>query len=39
MDVGTSTEEGLPIYGLINFKRELGCMESLKLSFIKNIPG
>jgi hypothetical protein len=33
LDVGTSTLHGEPNTGLINFKRNLGCSESLKLSF------
>jgi hypothetical protein len=37
MDLGTGTEHGVPIYGLINFKRELGCVESLKLSYVKQL--
>lgn len=32
MDVGTSTMNGEPNYGLINFKRNLGFEESLKLT-------
>ncbi len=32
LDVGTSTEDGMPNYGLINFKRGLGFRESLKLT-------
>ena len=31
-DLGTSTIHGEPIYGLINFKRNLGFSESLKLT-------
>ena len=31
-DVGTSSINGEPIYGLINFKRNLGFSESLKLN-------
>lgn len=37
MGLGTSTKDGIPNYGLINFKREMGCIESLKLSFVKRI--
>jgi len=33
LDVGTSTLAGEPNHGLINFKRNLGFSESLKLSF------
>ena len=32
LDVGTSTEDGVPNHGLINFKRGLGFRESLKLT-------
>ena len=37
LDLGTSTIDGVPNYGLINFKREMGCQESLKLTFIKRL--
>jgi hypothetical protein len=37
MGIGTSTKDGIPNYGLISFKREMGCTESLKLSFVKRI--
>jgi hypothetical protein len=33
LDVGTSTVAGVPNHGLIQFKRNLGFVESLKLSF------
>ena len=33
LDVGASTVEGQPNYGLIKFKRDLGFQESLKASF------
>jgi hypothetical protein len=32
LDVGTSTINGEPVYGLVNFKRSLGFSESLKLT-------
>ncbi len=35
LDVGTSTEDGMPNHGLINFKRGLGFRESLKLTMGK----
>ncbi len=35
LDVGTSTEDGMPNYGLINFKRGLGFRESIKLTMGK----
>lgn len=34
LDVGTSTVAGVPNHGLIQFKRNLGFVESLKLSFV-----
>jgi hypothetical protein len=37
MGVGTSTKDGIPNYGLINFKREMGCVDSLKLAFVKRV--
>ena len=37
LDLGTSTIDGVPNYGLINFKRGMGCQESLKLTFIKRL--
>jgi lipid II:glycine glycyltransferase (peptidoglycan interpeptide bridge formation enzyme) len=38
IDFGTSTKDGIPIYGLINFKREIGCFPSLKPSYVRIIP-
>jgi hypothetical protein len=35
LDAGTSTENGIPNYGLVNFKRSLGFRESLKLTMGK----
>lgn len=37
LDVGTSTINGEPNYGLINFKRNLGFSESLKLTLKLNM--
>ncbi len=37
LDLGTSTNHGVPNYGLLNFKREMGCVESLKLTFVKHL--
>lgn len=37
LDVGTSTEDKLPNYGLINFKKGLGFEESLKFRMVKNL--
>ena len=36
VDLGTSTVLGEPNIGLIKFKKNLGCQESLKLSFSKH---
>jgi hypothetical protein len=35
IDFGTATHEGEPIYGLINFKREIGCFPSPKPTYVK----
>jgi hypothetical protein len=35
VDIGTSTNDGLPNYGLIHFKQNLGCEASLKLAYSK----
>jgi hypothetical protein len=35
IDFGTSTKDGEPIYGLMNFKREIGCYPSLKPAYTK----
>jgi len=35
LDIGISTENSKPNYGLMNFKKQLGCIESLKLTLIK----
>jgi hypothetical protein len=37
LDIGTSTNEGSPNYGLIHFKRNLGCEASLKLAYSKTL--
>jgi len=37
IDIGTSTNEGVPNYGLIHFKRNLGCEASLKLTYSKTL--
>jgi Acetyltransferase (GNAT) domain len=35
IDFGTATNGGEPIYGLINFKREIGCVPSPKSTYVK----
>ena len=35
IDFGTATNGGEPIYGLINFKREIGCFPSPKPAYVK----
>lgn len=37
LDIGISTVAGDPNYGLVRFKRGLGCTESLKLSLAKSV--
>lgn len=37
VDIGPSTENGLPNYGLCEFKEGIGCSISPKFSFIKSI--
>ncbi|HET9361697.1 MAG TPA: GNAT family N-acetyltransferase [Vicinamibacterales bacterium] len=37
MDIGSSTNDGAPNYGLIHFKRNLGCEASLKLAYSKSL--
>lgn len=34
LDIGPSTEEGVPNYGLCNFKHSIGCKTSNKFSFL-----
>jgi hypothetical protein len=38
IDFGTATKDGEPIYGLINFKREIGGFPSVKPGYHKLIP-
>jgi hypothetical protein len=35
LDLGISTDKGVPNYGLMRFKQNLGALSSLKLSFFK----
>ena len=37
LDIGPSTENGLPNYGLCDFKESIGCKVDEKYTFIKNI--
>ena len=37
VDVGPSTEDSLPNYGLCEFKESIGCDISQKYTYIKNI--
>src|SRR5262249_13645088 len=39
IDFGTATNGGEPIYGLINFKREIGCFPSPKTTYVKLLGG
>ena len=39
IDFGTSTKDGVPIYGLMNFKKEIGCFPSLKPAYVKKSKG
>jgi hypothetical protein len=39
MDLGTSTVEGQPNYGLLRYKRHLGARESLQLRYMKQLIG
>ena len=34
LDIGPSTENGIPNYGLCEFKENIGCTASLKYTFI-----
>ncbi|MCM1500045.1 MAG: hypothetical protein NC124_16405 [Clostridium sp.] len=36
LDIGPSTEEGIPNYGLCDFKESIGCEVSSKYTFVKN---
>jgi hypothetical protein len=38
-DLGISTDKGVPNYGLMRFKQNMGADASLKLSFVKNLVG
>ena len=35
IDFGTATRAGIPIYGLISFKKEIGCFPSPKPAYVK----
>lgn len=37
LDVGISTEDGIPNYGLCDYKESVGCEISMKNTYIKNI--
>jgi hypothetical protein len=37
LDLGISTDKGVPNYGLMQFKQNVGALASLKLSFIKHL--
>lgn len=37
LDVGPSTEDGIPNYGLCDFKESIGCEVSMKYSYFKDI--
>lgn len=37
LDIGPSTEEGIPNYGLCDFKESVGCEVSSKITYVKNI--
>jgi len=37
IDFGTATLAGVPIYGLISFKREIGCFPSPKPTYVKDL--
>lgn len=37
LDLGTSTIDGVPNFGLFEFKRSLGCVESLKINMEKQL--
>ncbi len=38
LDLGIATDQGRPNHGLIRFKRNLGALPSLKLTFLKLLP-
>ena len=37
LDIGPSTEEGIPNYGLCDFKESIGCEVSSKMTYMKKI--
>lgn len=37
LDIGPSTEEGVPNYGLCDFKESIGCEVSIKMTYMKKI--
>ena len=37
LDIGPSTENGMPNYGLCDFKESIGCEVDTKYTFVKNI--
>lgn len=37
LDIGPSTEEGIPNYGLCSFKESIGCESSCKMTYTKSI--
>ncbi len=37
LDIGPSTENGIPNYGLCDFKKSIGCEISTKMQFVKSI--
>ncbi|MCM1157842.1 MAG: hypothetical protein NC300_09550 [Bacteroidales bacterium] len=37
LDIGPSTEDGIPNYGLCGFKESIGCEVSSKITYVKNI--
>lgn len=37
MDIGPSTEDGVPNYGLCDFKESIGCQVDIKYTFIKQV--
>jgi hypothetical protein len=39
LDIGTSTVAGVPNAGLVRYKRNLGCEESLKLTYERTLAG
>ncbi len=37
LDLGISTKNGAPNYGLLDFKHEMGCQVALKFTFVKSL--